>query len=161
MTPCIPYSGRLNTDGYGYSGTVICGERLAHRIAYAEAMGPIPAGLTIDHLCRNRACINPGHLEAVTRTENTLRANAARGLMTHCRRGHEFTPDNIKVGSDGYRTCRTCYREKDRVSKARTRALAREFLALTAPRSPQAGLDPRARPAATSARPPGPGVPGG
>lgn len=120
MNDCIIWTGYLNESGYGYSGRVVNGERLAHRIAYVAAKGPIPADLQLDHLCRVRSCYNPEHLEAVTPSENTRRAHVANP-KTHCRRGHELTPDNVKIGSDGYRTCRTCYRNSDRAAHARKR----------------------------------------
>lgn len=121
MTACTPYTGTLNANGYGYSGTATHGERLAHRIAWVAANGPIPDGLTIDHLCRNKACVNVDHLEVVTYGENTRRAWAANP-RTHCRRGHEFTDDNVVIGADGYRTCLTCKRVANREAAARYRA---------------------------------------
>ena len=121
---CIIWSGAVNANGYGRVGSPLHGQTLAHRLAYMEAKGPIPEGLSIDHLCRVKLCVNPDHLEAVTFAENTRRGIAARSPRTHCRRGHEFTPDNTKIGSDGYRTCRTCFRDRDREAHARIRALA-------------------------------------
>jgi len=121
---CIVWTGRINPNGYGVTAPKY-GTTLAHRIAYIQANGTIPADLTIDHLCRVTTCVNPDHFEAVTRAENTRRGNSARGLRTHCRRGHEFTPENTKIGSDGYRTCRTCFRARDREAHARVRALAK------------------------------------
>lgn len=72
-TPCIVWMGALNAKGYGCFG--LDGDtKLAHRVAYEFENGPIPDGLTIDHLCRVKRCVNPAHLEAVTGRENTRRA---------------------------------------------------------------------------------------
>lgn len=84
----------------------------AHRVSYEHFVGPIPDGLELDHLCRNRGCVNPEHLEPVTRGENLRRIpQEARPPhmqpRTHCKRGHEFTPENTGVNSKG-RFCRTC-----------------------------------------------------
>ncbi|WP_402465721.1 HNH endonuclease signature motif containing protein [Isoptericola aurantiacus] len=75
---CIEWTGATSANGYGRIG--IGGSRTAqvHRVAYEAARGPIPAGLHIDHLCRNRRCVNPDHLEPVTQSENNRRANALR-----------------------------------------------------------------------------------
>lgn len=88
--------------------------RLGHRWSYEHFVGPIPAGLTIDHLCRNQACVNPLHMEPVSRSENVMRGVSPPALnskRTHCKRGHEFTPDNTIVSSGGrHRRCRECLR---------------------------------------------------
>ncbi len=87
----------------------------AHRFAYETLVGPIPADREIDHLCRNRACCNPAHLEAVTARTNTLRgvgATAKHARQTHCLRGHPFDESNTTRASGGGRACRQC--DKDR-----------------------------------------------
>jgi len=98
-------------NGYGQfwlGGTVV----KAHRFAYVITKGRIPKSLVVDHLCRNRACVNPDHLELVTNKENLLRGEgwaAVRARKTHCPQGHPYTGDNILIGKKGIgRSCRTC-----------------------------------------------------
>lgn len=93
--------------------------RVVHRRFYEVLVGPIPTGLEIDHLCRNTLCVNPLHLEPVTRAENARRRNV---LYTHCRHGHEFTPTNTCLDRVGHRSCRTCRTECKRRSVAKKRA---------------------------------------
>lgn len=82
--------------------------KYAHRVAYEHLVGPIPSGMQIDHLCRNRGCFNPEHLEPVTPRENILRSVAH---ITHCPQGHEYTAQN--TGYTGNRRyCRECKRAK-------------------------------------------------
>lgn len=86
---------------------------LAHRVAYEMLVGPIPEGKQLDHLCRQRTCWNPAHLEVVTGRENTLRGvgrTAVNAAKTHCSRGHELAGDNLYV-HDGQRKCRACKKE--------------------------------------------------
>jgi hypothetical protein len=100
---------------------------LVHRVQYEYAKGPIPRGYEIDHLCRNRACVNPDHLEAVSHKINCRRgiAGMVNGLRnvgkTHCKRGHEYTDDNTyrnpKTGARSCKQCRKAALEKYRVSK--------------------------------------------
>lgn len=98
------------SDGYGrvtWQGR----QRPAHRVVYELLVGPIPAGLQIDHLCRNRGCVNPAHLEPVTQRENLMRGEtipARHAAQTHCGRGHIFDEANTYVRKDGRRSCRAC-----------------------------------------------------
>lgn len=87
---------------------------VAHRFAYEWLVGPIPDGLTLDHLCRNRACVNPAHLEPVLPRTNVLRGvgvTAHNAAKTHCKRGHPLTPENVYYRKGG-RQCRLCNRER-------------------------------------------------
>lgn len=120
---CWIWKGKLNKAGYGQFKCMDFTTRFTHRIAYALYHGELPPWsnkpprVEIDHLCRVVACLNPDHLEAVTHTENLRRGktvNARFAKQTHCKRGHEFTPDNIywKTYSWGRaRNCRRCQRE--------------------------------------------------
>ncbi len=82
---------------------------LAHRFAYEEFVGEIPPGMDIDHLCRNRLCVNPAHLEPVTRQEN-LRRGLNGKLKTHCAHGHEWNDENVYRRSNGSAYCVICHR---------------------------------------------------
>lgn len=119
LGPCWLWTGTVSRKGYGHHGWEGA-TRITHRIAYQLVVGPIPEGLELDHLCRNRACCNPDHLEAVTHAINALRgisANAINARKTHCLRGHEFTPENTRIDSFG-RHCRACRRVRDAEKRA-------------------------------------------
>lgn len=109
--------GTINLDG---------AMRQAHRASYECFVGPIPAGLDIDHLCRNPSCINPDHLEPVTCKENILRGEsppAQNTAKTHCPRGHVYAGGNLRLTKgSGWRKCRECDRDSARVRMARLRA---------------------------------------
>jgi hypothetical protein len=119
---CWTWTGvARGTGGYGgfrYDGRM----QFAHRVSYELLVGPIPEGLVIDHLCRNRKCVNPEHLEPVTQTENMARGSAAR---THCKQGHEYTPENtvpVHNGSTASRWCRICLKASKRRTYLRRKA---------------------------------------
>lgn len=116
---CWIWVGYHNEAGYGMINIKNKPYR-AHRLAYEMLVGPIPEGLHIDHLCRVRDCVNPAHMEPVTNLENTRRgigglmASKRNAAITHCRQGHEFTPENtVMRGSKTrkFRGCRLCVKE--------------------------------------------------
>jgi hypothetical protein len=129
VTPsgCWEWHRSLDGKGYGTFGIKIDGvwrTVKAHRVSYEIHVGPIPEGLQLDHLCRNRACCNPSHLEPVTNRENGLRGESPCALnarVTHCPKGHEYTPENTLIkttrcGTAG-RDCRECGRLRLRAKK--------------------------------------------
>lgn len=114
---CWLWKGSLDGHGYGQLGRggSGAGHVAAHRLSYEMHIGPIPAGLDIDHLCRNPRCVNPAHLEPVTRGENTRRGIAQerrREMFRNrefCNRGHRWS-EHGHVDASGKRRCRECER---------------------------------------------------
>lgn len=113
VSPCWLWTGSVNRVT-GYAQTHRDGRTIAaHRASWEKRFGPIPAGLTLDHLCRQRSCINPEHLEPVSQRENTARGTgfiARQMQQTHCRNGHPLSGDNLYRAPRGDRQCRICRR---------------------------------------------------
>lgn len=125
---CWNWTASLSEAGYGQF-FVSAKRWKSHRFAYTELVGPIPEGLELDHLCRNRACCNPEHLEPVTRRENQKRGlgPTARNIdVEECKRGHRFDEENTFRRRDGHRACRICMRirEANRPPRKRSRRRA-------------------------------------
>ena len=125
---CWLWIAAIDTTGYGVINEGGRGRKLyAHRVSYDLNVGPIPEGLELLHACDVRACVNPAHLSVGTRADNLQDASAKGRLvgrysgMTHCTRGHEFTPENTRLRrrAGGGRSCRTCDRDRMRIRRAR------------------------------------------
>ena len=127
---CWIWMGRL-VNGYGYAnvGYVNGKQKMigTHRAMYELYIGQIPLNLTVDHLCRDRACGNPKHMRILTLSEN-LKSKNANAKKTHCSRGHEYTDENTYYGkqSNGgpQRQCRTCGNKRQREYNAKRKALS-------------------------------------
>lgn len=114
----------------GYGKVPVPGVWLAHRAAWIAFRGPIPEGYHVDHLCRNRACCNPDHLEPVTPQENVLRSPVSQAALnaakTHCPKGHPYDEENTYRGRKSGRQCRTCLRVANHATYLRRKELAHE-----------------------------------
>lgn len=126
MSGCWLWTG--STDPCGYGKVSIRGKIIStHVVSYTKARGPVPAALELDHLCRTPQCVNPDHLEAVTRRENVLRGlspMARNARLTHCLRGHEFTSDSTyppRPNRGHERRCKLCVRAASRERYAASR----------------------------------------
>lgn len=121
---CWLWTGRILPNGYG-SVSVSGGQYVAHRVAYTLVNGPVPLELDLDHLCRVRACINPSHLEPVTRAENLQRSELTGPgkniRKTHCIRGHSLADARRIITRTGVikRACKACQRERDAAREPR------------------------------------------
>lgn len=113
---CWIWQGTERKNGYGGAGKRLSRGKWstvsAHRLSYETFVGPIPKGLTIDHLCRTKLCINPDHLEAVSQKVNNFRAPNYVGNRTHCPSGHEYSAENTNTSSNR-RRCLTCHRLRE------------------------------------------------
>lgn len=117
LGPCLLFIGADNGNGYGqfsFNGR----NGYAHRYAWERERGPIPEGLTVDHLCRVRRCVEVTHMELVDLATNVRRAADSR---TACKKGHAYTPENLRVYRDGRRRCVTCSRLDDRQQQEKRR----------------------------------------
>lgn len=115
---CWTYQGHRDHKGYGKAAITLNGRKhsRAHRAAYEMLVGPIPEGLQLDHLCRNRSCVNPSHLEPVTNQENGYRGQAP-GIVIHlageaCAKGHRYVEGSFSILKTGGRRCLICQRAR-------------------------------------------------
>lgn len=136
---CWLWTASTSHNGYGQF-TVTAVPIKAHRWAYTNLVGPIPAGLQLDHVChstdelcpgggtcRHRRCVNPAHLEPVTARTNTHRGTGVTAVnrrKTHCDHGHPFDAVNTQISKSGWRACRRCLALKMRARRAKQRQLA-------------------------------------
>jgi HNH endonuclease len=126
---CWEWVGNINTQ-YGYGRFPFNGHNLqAHTAVWELLVGPFPPGLDPDHLCRNRKCVNPSHIEPVTRKVNVLRGmspNAINSRKTHCPKGHPYSGDNLVINAQYHyngkaRVCKECHKLNQLAYTARKR----------------------------------------
>lgn len=128
---CWLWTAYVDPTGYGrfgVGGTM----RRAHRVVWETLVGPVPDGLELDHLCRVRRCVNPDHLEPVTRRENVRRGVAAllQRQKTHCPSGHSYAEHAYEVPSrPGVRYCQECNRVRSRLNRQANNAASRRYRA--------------------------------
>lgn len=129
--PCMIWPGTRTVGGYGRMRNREGRLEVAHRAIYKNVVGPIPDGLQLDHLCRNRLCVNPAHMEPVTNRINALRGigvGARNAQKTHCKNGHPLSGDNLIAGVDkrgAWCKCRACKRAVGFERYHRTKVLTR------------------------------------
>lgn len=120
LSGCWPWLGTKKL-GYGIANVnrrQVCAHRVALKIFKGVEVDP---EMTVDHLCGNRGCVNPAHLDVCSRGENARRAMTA---ITHCRQGHPFDVENTRYRPNGYRRCKACELVRDKRSRAKQRARA-------------------------------------
>jgi hypothetical protein len=123
---CWKWRG-AKSQGYGYLtlGGRGAGLMRAHRLSYTIHHGEIPDGLLVRHKCDNPECTNPDHLDVGTSAENSMdivkRRRHHRHSQTHCKMGHEFTPENTKINKNGHRSCKECKNEGERKKRRKVR----------------------------------------
>lgn len=122
---CWNWTGYLDQSGYAVYRFKEGSSRVA-RWLYEKTVAPIPKPLTIDHVCRNRACINPKHMEPVTMRENLMRGDSFSGInhrKTVCVHGHEYSESNTGKAKAGGRFCKTCQRDRAKRYRAKLRGV--------------------------------------
>ena len=122
---CWEWTGAIDRCGYGQV-SIDGGMTVAHRVVFAALRGAIPDGRELDHLCRNRRCVNPDHLEPVDHRTNTLRGTsppAIHAAATQCPQGHAYDEKNTLVLKNGWRKCLECKRRRAREYQQRKKGL--------------------------------------
>jgi hypothetical protein len=126
-TKCWDWTGEINWGGYGRF-MIRKKHYQAHRFSYGLFKGAIPEGYELDHLCRNRSCVNPDHLEAVTRSTNLRRGHNYNRDKTHCPKGHLYSGENLLIRTDtGSRRCRECIRQQKQEWRDKNRETLRSY----------------------------------
>lgn len=123
---CWRWKLGVDKDGYAqWSGAYkTMGTNRPNRVMYILTKGEIPNGLELDHICNIRRCVNPDHMQPLTRQENQALAVHYGRNLTECKNGHPFDEENTYVAKDGERCCRSCNRERQRARARRLRGMS-------------------------------------